>query len=67
MAFNTKIHSCAQRIGGFSMKNKKLVWIIGIVSAVAAISAALTAFFIVKDKQKKDDEELMEYLDSSIE
>ena len=35
------------------MKNKKLVWIIGIVSAVAAISAALTAFFIVKDKQKR--------------
>ena len=49
------------------MKNTKLVWIIGIVSAVAALSAALTAFFIVKDKQKKDDEELMEYLDSSIE
>ena len=49
------------------MKNKKLVWIIGIVSAGAALSAALTAFFIVKDKQKKDDEELMEYLDSSIE
>ena len=49
------------------MKNKKLVWIIGIVSAVAALSAALTAFFIVKDKQKKDDDELMEYLDSSIE
>ena len=48
------------------MKNKKLFWIIGIISVVAALSAALTAFFIVKDKQKKDDEELMEYLDSSI-
>ena len=42
------------------MKNKKLMWIIGIISLVAAASAALTAFLIVKDKQKKDDEELME-------
>ena len=33
----------------------------------AAVSAAVTAFLFVKDKQKKDDEELMEYLDSSIE
>ncbi len=49
------------------MKNKKFALIIGIISAVAAVSAALTAFLIVKDKQKKDDEELMEYLDSSIE
>ena len=49
------------------MKNKKLMWIIGIISIVATASAALTAFLIVKDKQKKDDEELMEYLDNSIE
>lgn len=37
------------------MKNHKCRWalIIGIISAVAALSAALTAFFIVKDKQKK--------------
>lgn len=48
--------------------NKKKTWLfITIISAVATISAALTAFFIVRDKQKKDDEELMEYLDSSIE
>ena len=45
------------------MKNKKLMWIIGIISFVAAASAALTAFLIVKDKH----EELMEYLDNSIE
>ena len=49
------------------MKNKKLFWIIGIISVVAALSAAFTAFFIVKDKQKKDDEELMECLDSARE
>lgn len=49
------------------MKNRKFLWIVGIISMVAALSAALTAFFFVKDKQKKDDEELMEYLDSAIE
>ncbi len=49
------------------MKKNKCALIIAIISAVAAISAALTAFLIVKDKQRKDDEELMEYLDSSIE
>ncbi|MBQ1240252.1 MAG: hypothetical protein II118_04915 [Ruminococcus sp.] len=49
------------------MKNKKFFWIVGIMSLVAAVTAALTAFFIVKEKQKKDDEELMEYLDSAIE
>ena len=48
-------------------KSKKFFWIIGIVSLVAAISAAVTAFLFVKDKQKKDDEELMEYLESAIE
>lgn len=49
------------------MKNKNLAFLIGIITIVTTLSAALTAFFIVKDKQKKDDEELMEYLDNSIE
>ena len=49
------------------MKNKKFFWVIGILSFVTAVSAAITAFLFIKDKQKKDDEELMEYLDSSIE
>lgn len=47
---------------------KKNFWVfVGIASAIAVAAAALTAFFIVRDKQKKDDEELMEYLDNSIE
>lgn len=49
------------------MKKSKLAIILGAVSLVAAITAALTAFFIVREKKKKDDEELMEYLDCSIE
>ena len=32
------------------MKNKKFFWIVGIMSLVAAVTAALTAFFIVKEK-----------------
>ena len=48
-------------------KKSKLAIIIGVISFVAALSAALTAFFIVREKKKKDDEELMEYLDCSIE
>lgn len=48
-------------------KKSKLGFIIGIVAFVAAVSAALTAFFIVKEKKEKDDEELMNYLDCSIE
>lgn len=49
------------------MKKSTLIWIIGIMSAVAAATAALTALFVIKTKQKQDDEELMEYLDSAIE
>ena len=48
-------------------KKSKLGFIIGIISFVAAASAALTAFLIVREKKRKDDEELMNYLDCSIE
>ncbi|WP_316608803.1 hypothetical protein [uncultured Ruminococcus sp.] len=41
-------------------------WLVCIISAVAALSAAVTAFLIMKEKQKKDDEQLEEYLDYSI-
>ena len=47
-------------------KKINVKWIIWIVTAVAAITAAVTAFLIVKDKQKKDEEQLEEYLDYSI-
>lgn len=49
------------------MKRKNsLLTIIGIITSVAALTAAITAFLIVKDKKKKDDEELERYLDCSI-
>ncbi|MDO4747579.1 MAG: hypothetical protein Q4A12_00220 [Eubacteriales bacterium] len=47
-------------------KKSKLGWIIFIVSAVAAITAAVTAFLVVKEKKKKNEAELEEYLDCSI-
>lgn len=46
--------------------NGKLGWIIGVISAVAAITAAITAFLIVREKKKRDEEELDRYLDCSI-
>ena len=47
-------------------KKSNLKWIICIISAVAALSAAITAFLFVREKKKKDDEQLEEYLDYSI-
>ena len=48
-------------------KKSKLGFIIGLIAFVAATAAALTAFFIIKEKKERDDEELMNYLDCSIE
>lgn len=48
------------------MNNKFFVILISVISGVAAITAALTAYFIVKERQKRDEEELEHYLDSSI-
>jgi len=47
-------------------KKSKIGLVVGVISIVAAITAALTAFLVVKEKQRRDDEELMEYLDCSI-
>ncbi len=47
--------------------NKSLLTVLfSVIGGVAAITAAVTAFLIFKDKQKKDEEELEHYLDSSI-
>lgn len=48
------------------MKKIYIKWLICIITAVAAITAAVTAFLVIKEKQKKDDEQLEEYLDYSI-
>lgn len=50
------------------MDKKKLScgWLVAVISVVAALTAAVTAFLVVKDKQKKDEAELEEYLDCSI-
>ncbi len=47
--------------------NKSLFTVlISVVGGVAAVTAAVTAFLIFKNKQKKDEEELEHYLDNSI-
>lgn len=45
---------------------KNFGWIIAVAAGVAAVTAAVTAFLIFKDKKKKDEEELEHYLDCSI-
>lgn len=45
---------------------KKCGWIIVLIAFVATIAAGVAAFFVIKEKQKRDEEELEEYLDCSI-
>lgn len=47
-------------------KDNRWIWIISIIAGVAALTAALTTFFIVRDKKIKDEEELEQYLEGSI-
>ena len=47
-------------------KNGTFRWIIGIIAGVAAATAAITAFLIYQDKKKKEDAELEDYLENSI-
>ena len=48
------------------MSKKFFIIFISVVGAVVALAATLTAFCIIREKQKKDEEELEHYLDSSI-
>ncbi len=48
------------------MNKKVFTILISVIGAVAALTAAFTAFLIIKEKQKRDEEELEHYLDSSI-
>lgn len=48
------------------MNKKFFTILIAIVGGVAAVTAAVTAFLIFKEKQKRDEEELEQYLDGSI-
>ena len=40
--------------------------LISVIGGVVAVTAAVTAFLIFKEKQRRDEEELEHYLDSSI-
>lgn len=46
-------------------KGSKLALIIGLITAIAAVAASVTALLLYLDR-KKDEEELEHYLDCSI-
>lgn len=48
------------------MKHNKWAMLITIIASIATITAAVTAFVVIREKKKKDDEELERYLDCSI-
>lgn len=49
------------------MNNKStLRLIVTVISIVATLTAALTAFLVIREKRRKDELELEEYLDNSI-
>ncbi len=48
------------------MNKSLLTVLLTVIGGVAAITAAVTAFLIFKEKQRRDEEELEHYLDSSI-
>lgn len=48
------------------MKKSTLGIIIGVVTFASAVAAAITAFLLINEKKKRDEEELERYLDCSI-
>ena len=47
-------------------KSTVLKTLIIVISVVAALTAAFTAMFILREKKRKDDQELEHYLDNVI-
>ncbi len=48
------------------IKRSKFKWLACLIAAVVALTAAVTAFLFYKEKKRKEDEQLEEYLDYSI-
>lgn len=47
-------------------RNSSFGWIIALISAIVAVSAALSTLYLFKKKKDKDNAELEEYLDNAI-
>ena len=47
-------------------KGSVIKFILGLIAVVAALTAAVTAYFIYVDKKQRDEAELEHYLDCSI-
>ncbi len=52
--------------GAIIMKKNSFGWLFAVVGCVAALTAAITAFLLYRDKLKKEEQELEDYLDCSI-
>ena len=52
--------------GAYVMKKNSYGWVFAVVGFVAALTAAITAFLLYRDKLKKEEQELEDYLDCSI-
>lgn len=55
-----------QNGGTHMQKGSVIKFILGLIAVVAALTAAVTAYFIYMDKKQRDEEELEHYLDCSI-
>lgn len=52
--------------GAYMERQNKMGMLLGFLATLVAIVAIATTFLVVREKQKKDDEELERYLDCSI-
>ena len=66
LAFRScKVCRYIRQDGGYIMKNTVKI-LIATIAVVAALTAAVTAFLVYKDKKERDEAELEHYLDCSI-
>lgn len=48
------------------MSKRLLIIFVSVLGGILALSAAFTALLLIREKKRKDEEELEHYLDSSI-
>ncbi len=67
LAFGScKVCRYIRQDGGICIMKNTVKILIATVAVVAALTAAVTAFLVYKDKKERDEAELEHYLDCSI-
>jgi len=46
--------------------SKRLITILGLITAIIAVATAITGVMLYLDRKKKEDEEIMDYIDCAI-